>query len=324
MALAARVTKTWRMSILSELRSPTKWYAKLLTAAVAFVFFAILSTAAVSGFLVYRIVSPPRTKSDINTRDFPGHPDTVSFTVPRAGSREGWFFPGLRGAPTIVLCHGYQSSRGLLLTLASALQDHQYNVFLFDFAGHGATQGVTTLGFREAKELRAAIDTLAKRDDVDPTQFGLWGANMGAYAALSEAEGDSRVRAIVADSVYNEPSQMVNLLMRRTGLGALPFMARWAQFGFKWLNYDYRNAQPLSRRIDSLSGVPKLFLQALDEPVLAESTQDIFLLAPEPREQAVLPRGDYGSMLDDDKRFYENRIVSFFLLRLPPIRRPAR
>src|SRR5712691_11145768 len=53
-ALSARVTKTWRMSILSELRSPTKWYAKLLTAAVAFVFFAMLSTAAVSGFLVYR------------------------------------------------------------------------------------------------------------------------------------------------------------------------------------------------------------------------------------------------------------------------------
>src|SRR5713226_1308041 len=137
-ARRARATKTWRMSILSELRYPTKWYAKLLTAAVAFVFFAILSTAAVSGFLVYRIVSPPRTKSDINTRDFPGHPNAVSFTVPRAGSREGWFFPGLRGAPTIVLCHGYQSSRGVLLTLASALQDHQYNVFLFDFAGHGS------------------------------------------------------------------------------------------------------------------------------------------------------------------------------------------
>lgn len=312
------------MNIISELRYPTKWYGKLLTAAVALLFFAMLSSAAISGFLVYRIVSPPRTRSDINTRDFPGRPETVTFTVPGAGSREGWFFPGLRGAPTIVLCHGYQSNRGVLLTLASALQDHQYNVFLFDFGGHGSSQGITTLGFREAKEVRSAIDSLAKRDDVDPTQFGLWGANMGAYAAMSEAETDNKVRAIVADSVYNEPSQMVNLLMRRTGLAVLPFMARWAQFGFKWLNYDYREAQPLSRRIGGLTGVPKLFLQALDEPALGESTQDMYLLAPDPREQAALPRGDYGSMLDDDKHNYENRIVSFFLLHLSPTRQQAR
>jgi pimeloyl-ACP methyl ester carboxylesterase len=311
------------MSIVSELRYPTKWYAKLLTAAVALVFFAVLSSAAVSGFLVYRIVSPPHSKSDINTRDFPGHPDTVTFSVPGGGAREGWFFPGLRGAPTIVLCHGYQSSRGVLLTLASALQDHQYNVFLFDFGGHGSSQGITTLGFREAKEVRAAIDTLAKRDDVDPAQFGVWGANMGAYAAIAEAENDNRVRVIVADSVYNQPSQMVNLLVKRTGLGVLPFMDRWAQFGFRWLNYEYRETPPLVRQMKNLAGVPKLFLQALDEPALAESTQDMFMLVPEPREQATLPRGDYGSMLDDDKHNYESRIVTFFLVHLSPTRQPV-
>lgn len=311
------------MNIISELRYPTKWYTKLLTAAVAFVFFAMLSTAAVSGFLVYRIVSPPRAKSDINTRDFPGHPETVSFSVPGIGSREGWFFPGLRGAPTIILCHGYQSNRGVLLTLASALQDHQYNVFLFDFGGHGSSQGISSLGFREAKEVRAAVDTLAKRDDVDPSLFGLWGANMGAYAVLAEAENDKRVHAIVADSAYNEPSQMVSLLIKRTGLSVLPFMVRWAQFGFKWVNYDDRQTPPLSQNMKNLGGVPKLFLQALDEQALAETTQDMFLLAPEPREQAALARGDYGSMLDDDKRNYENRIVSFFLLRLSPTRQPV-
>ncbi len=312
------------MSIISELRYPTKWYAKLLTAAAALTFFAALSSAAISGFLLYRIVSPPRNKSDINTRDFPGHPETILFTVPGVGGREGWFFPGLRGAPAVVLCHGYQSNRGVLLTLVSALQDHQYNVFLFDFGGHGSSQGMTTLGFRETREVRAAIDALARRDDVDPAQFGLWGANMGAYAGLAEAENDKRVRAIVVESVYDQPSQMLNLLMSRTGLGAIPFMGRWAQFGFKWMNYEYRQAPPLTQHMADLAGVPKLFLQAVDEPALADSTQEMFLRAPDPREQAILPRGDYGSMLDDDKRNYENRIVSFFLLRLPPIRRPSR
>src|SRR5262249_46028388 len=149
------------MSILFELRYPTKWYTKLFTAIVALIFFAGLATLAIAGFLVYRIVKPQRTSSEINMQSFPGRPDAVVFEVRGVGKREGWFFPGLRGAPTLILCHGYESSRGELLTLVSALQDHQYNVFVFDFAAHGSNEGITTFGYRESEELRAAIDTLA-------------------------------------------------------------------------------------------------------------------------------------------------------------------
>ena len=134
----------------------------------------MLPKADIDGFLVYRIVKPHRTSSEINMDSFPGKPDAVEFTVPQLGARHGWFFPGLRGAPTIVLCHGYGSNRGELLTLVSALQDHQYNVFVFDFAAHGTIDGVTTFGFREAEEVRAAIDAVGARDDVDAGQFGLW------------------------------------------------------------------------------------------------------------------------------------------------------
>ena len=102
----------------------------------------------------------------------------ITFTVPGMGDRQGWFFPGLVGAPTIILLHGYESSRGELLTLVSALQDHQYNAFVFDFAAHGANAGLTTFGYREADEVRAAIDTLAKRNDVDPTRFGIWACHL--------------------------------------------------------------------------------------------------------------------------------------------------
>src|SRR5277367_1343842 len=150
------------MSIVDELRYPRRWYTKLLTVVLALLFFAVLATAVISGVLTYWIVKPERTSSEINMASFPGRPDEVEFDVENLGSRKGWFFPGLRGAPTIVLCHGYQSSRGELLTLVSALQDHQYNVFVFDFAAHGANGGITTFGYKEADEVRAAIDTLSK------------------------------------------------------------------------------------------------------------------------------------------------------------------
>src|SRR5260370_11000938 len=159
------------MSILFELRYPTKWYTKLFTAIVALIFFAGLATLSIAGFLVYRIVKPQRTSSEINLSSFPGRPEEVQFDVPApAGSRSGLFFPGFRGAPTIILCHGYESSKGELLTLVSALQDHQYNVFLFDFAAHGENAGISTLGYREVDEVRAAVDLLAARPDLDPTR----------------------------------------------------------------------------------------------------------------------------------------------------------
>src|ERR1700730_16343629 len=107
------------MSLLSELRYPTRWYTKLLTAILALLFFAVLATAGVAGFLVYRIVKPERTSSEINLQSFPGRPDAVQFSVLKNQPREGWFFPGLRGAPTIVLCHGYGSSHAAQLTRTS-------------------------------------------------------------------------------------------------------------------------------------------------------------------------------------------------------------
>lgn len=306
-----------RISLLFELRYPTRWYTKLGIAILALLFFGMLATAAISGLMVYRIVKPQRASTEINMTSFPGRPDAMEFTIPGKGTREGWFFPGLRGAPTILLCHGYGSSRGELLTLVSALQDHQYNVFAFDFTAHGANPGITTFGYKEVNELRAAIDALAARNDVDPVRFGLWGYNLGAYVSLREAENDHRVRALVLDSVYNEPKQMVKIGIERTGLGGFPFMAQSAEYTFGWMNHDNRDDPPLSRKLRLLVDVPILFIEASDDSELAESTREMFLIAPEPREQAIIPHGNFAGMSDDDKREYENRVVTFFLVRLP-------
>ena len=236
---------------------------------------------------------------------------------PGLGERHGWFFPGLVGAPTIILLHGYESSRGELLTLVSALQDHQYNAFVFDFAAHGSNAGITTFGYRESDEVRAAIDTLAKRTDVDPARFGVWGYNLGAYAGLREAEKDPRVRAMVLDSIYDYPKQMVKIGVEKTGVGGFPMMVKSAQTCFEWLNYAYKDDLPVSARLKAMAGVPTLYIQAADDPELASITRQIFLKAPEPKESAIIAHGNFVNLADEEKRDYENRVVSFFLARLP-------
>lgn len=305
------------MGFLSELRHPTTWYTKLAIAILALGLFALLLVAAVSGYLVYRITAPTRSTSNIDLANFPGHPEKINYSVNGEGPRDGWFFPGLKNAPTVVLCPAFESSRGELLTLATALQDQQYNVFLFDFSARGTSDGRSTLGLQEVAELRAAMNAVATRGDVDVNRFGLWGVNMGAYVALAEAASDKRVRAVAAESVYDQPKDMVALQVRRSGLASIPMVTRMSQVIFGWANSKFGNVPSLKVQVGKLSGVPQLYLQSEEEPVLAGSTAELFRLSSPPHDLVALPHGNYAGMLDDEKRTYENRIVSFFLVNLP-------
>ena len=60
-----------------------------------------------------------------------------------------------------------------------------------------------------------------------------------------------------------------------------------------------------------------MFIEAADQPELADLTRQMYTKSPEPREQAMIPHGNFAGMGDEDKRAYENRVVTFFLTRLP-------
>lgn len=294
--------------------------AKIGSFLIAVVLFAVVSVSSISGFLVYQIIHPPRTPATLDLNVMMGHPTTFSFPVANGGKREGWFFPGLRGAPTIVVCHGYKSQRADVLTLVTALQDHQFNVFLFDFSGHGSSAGTTSLGYKEAGALESAVRALAGRDDVDPKRFGLWGTDMGAYAVLEVAENDPRIGAFVVTDVYGDPQDMLRLQVRQTGLNAVPYVLGSADFIFRMINYSYRKTPSASFNIGRTHGIPKLFIASADQPKLASDTRQLFIEAPDPK-QFLHEGARYRDMNDDNRKTYENQIVSFFLQNIPPVAR---
>jgi pimeloyl-ACP methyl ester carboxylesterase len=292
--------------------------AKVVSFIVALALFAVVSISAISGYLVYQIIHPPKDTSSFDLSVMMGRPTTFSFPVENGGTRDGWFFPGLQGAPTIVVCHGYESQRTDELTLVTALQDHQYNVFVFDFSGHGTSPGTTTLGYKETDELESAIRTLATRNDVDTKHFGLWGTDMGAYAVLETAEADSRVAAFAVADAYDNPQEMLRIQVRQSGLTAIPYVLNDANFIFKMVNYSDRLRPPASAKLGRTHGIPKLFITSADQPRLATETTDLSNEAPDPK-QILHDSTRYRDMSDDDRKNYENAIVNFFLQNLPPV-----
>lgn len=289
---------------------------------LALALFILLAVATISGYLLYQIVSPPRSPANVDVSLLMGHPTTYKFEIPGQGEREGWFFPGLLHAPTIVLCHGYESQRADVLTLVTALQEHQFNVFLFDFAGHGAVPGRTALGYGETQQLLAAIHGLEQRDDIDNTRFGVWGTDLGAYAAIAAAGQEPKIESIAVDSVYDQPADFLAVQVGHTGLGGLPLVKTFCLFGFRMLNYQYRMVPPARALLSRLQSIPKLFIESTDRPDLDEETMRMFQMAPPPKTQ-ITDSLTYAEMSDEGRRAYEDHIVSFFLQNLPPAGQPA-
>src|SRR5687767_7953338 len=107
------------MGLLSEFRNPTLWYSKVAAALLAVAFFFLMAGGAIAGYVLYSIVriNPVGTNDAVNSASFPGHPENIAFEVGGGGMRQGWFFPGLKTAPAILLCPGYKVNRGELLPL---------------------------------------------------------------------------------------------------------------------------------------------------------------------------------------------------------------
>lgn len=297
--------------------------AKFITAGSAILLLLVVALLLVTGFSLYGILSTDSGGAGLDAQALLGNPDVVTISGPGISPRDAVFFPGKAGGPTIILAHGLRQRSSSLLTLVAAFQDNSYNVLVFDFTGHGGVKGRTTLGYRESRELLAAVAAVAQRPDVDPERIGVWGRDIGGYAAIVAAATDGRVRAVVVDSVYNSPEDMLQLQLRNSP-GDLPLIRTLCRWGFRLLNFSDRKTVPLSARLPGMGGTAKLFIQGRDSPDLGESTLQLFLNSAEPRQQMLINRSDFNTMNDEEKSFYQKQVVTFFLQNLPPALKPAR
>jgi uncharacterized protein len=116
-------------------------------------------------------------------------------------------------APTVVLCHGYRASRMQLRPAATVEYHLGYNVLLFDFRGHGASDSIITSGGHdEVRDLEAAITAACMQKETLPNTIILHGFSMGAAIALLTPPR-KEVVAIVADSPFARSDEVVRRLV---------------------------------------------------------------------------------------------------------------
>jgi len=158
------------------------------------VYGAVLAGAFVAFSLVsfWLAVRPPRLAIPLGPGDVGLTVETVTITADDGVKLAGWLVPR-SGAPAIVLLHGYPAEKADLLPIAAALAP-RFTVLLLDQRYFGQSGGrATTIGFRERRDLRRAIDFLAIRGF---SEVGVFGLSLGGAVALLAAAEDPRIRAV--------------------------------------------------------------------------------------------------------------------------------
>ena len=117
-------------------------------------------------------------------------------------------------APTVILCHGYRISRSHMRAIAASEHRHGYNVFFFDFRGHGDSDSVLTSGGNaEVRDLEAAIEVAIRQPETIADKIIIHGFSMGASVALLTPPHPA-VAAIVADSPYARSDDIMRRIVQ--------------------------------------------------------------------------------------------------------------
>jgi len=306
--------------IIASIRYPESAFGKTLQRIVPILLLVLILLLGFSAFAAYRIIAPERLEETIDPSSFLlRNYLTLSFSTRDSKVLEGWFIPSVRGAPLVFLCHGYKSNRAELLTLASTFQENGYNLFIFDFRGHGTCPvRVSTLGMRETQDLLSAITTFTGRPDVDPDRVGVWGVSLGAYVALSAAIESDKIKVIVADSPFQSPGDFIEIETPSIlGLDSLVF-DKLARFGFFLVNLpQVQNSDRWFSSLSGLQGRDKLFITNEEAPALETQALQVFNRCPQPKELLRLKHSKTSILYDLERKNYENTVVEFFKKRLP-------
>jgi pimeloyl-ACP methyl ester carboxylesterase len=292
-------------------RFPTGLIVRLLSIIVILAAVAGVVLSAAGGFFAYRIVSDFNDTENVNPESFLlSNYENLNFTDPTGEEHAGWLLRGLKGAPVIVLCHGYDSNRSELLSLGTVLQENHFNVYIFNFRGVKPRTLSSDFGARQVAIVQAAIDKVTKQAGINRSRLGLFGKTTGGYAALVVAEQNPIVKAIVVDNAYEKPMQMFNAQVDEL-LGSTTVFRGIMDTEFRLLNLGSKTPL-LDENFSKLDPIPKFFISGRDIPSLAAVTESFYDRAPQPKRLIVMDRSQTGSMNDTEKKEYENQILAFY------------
>ena len=260
------------------------------------------------------LIFPARRCAASTPADYGLVAEAISFQTRDGLTLRGWFVPATGLAKgTIVFSHGYAGDCSPDLVYVPLLNRAGYNVCLFDYRGHGASDGnFTSLVYFERRDLLSALDFLHQRGI---ERIGLIGFSMGGAIALATAALDPLVVGVVSDCTFGEMSRIIGNAASQRGAPA-PFatLIGWLVelMASIRLRANLFSADPI-RSIARIAPRPVLIMHGeADEAVPSSEAQRLYQMARPPKELWVVPQAGHRKIEQVAPDEYKQRLIGFF------------
>ena len=237
--------------------------------------------------------------------------EEVTFRAADGINLSGWFLEDPGSNATVVICHGSGANKSNFVEFMRVFRLQGYNSLIFDFRGHGDSEGHTcTFGLFEDADVRAAVDWLkSNRPERARHIYGL-GSSMGAACLARAAAKDERIEAVVLDSCFAS----VPLLLQQH-LGFIPLVgpamatlipaAMSLQAGGSIWQLDTREA------VTAISPRPILFIHGTGDVGIPQINMEILYgCATGPKEKWLGP-GLHSNIVTTDFPAYRRKVIGF-------------
>ena len=270
-------------------------------------------------------VHPPRFGTNDNPKRYGLDYESVSFTTSDGLTLRGWFIPAASASlepsgkgemawntcATVLVGHGYPFDKANILRHALFLHP-RFHLLVFDFRYFGESDGAyTTAGLLETRDVRAAVEYVKSRSDVNPERIGALGFSMSASAFILTRHPD--VKAIVADSPY---ATLEGVIARQffflPGFTKWPLVTMTRFYAWLFLGVQVSDAAP-SKAVRDLN-TPLLIIHGdADSQIPLEHSQNIYANAdPDTTQLWIVPGADHGFAHAREGYGYELRVRQFF------------
>jgi alpha-beta hydrolase superfamily lysophospholipase len=324
------------MSVLADLSFRENWaaYAIALTC-LSLLLFVVLLTAKYVRICLNIFIDTPMPLS-MGPLDFqPLHGEVVRFRSFDGTSLRGMHLSTPHRAAckgTVLFCHEYGSDMYSCARYARPLIDAGFDVFTFDFRGHGQSslgRRYRPLQWPSDKELEDVLGACAYLEsqlagEGKPVEIGVFGISRGAGAALLAAASDPNIKAVICDGAFSTHTTLVTLMKRWAYIFAHVKLVYennpdWVWHSLLWLMMRF--AQPklgckfpsVCKALREMKPRPILFVHGQrDSYIREEQTRLLHAEAPEPKYLWIVEGAKHNQSVIVQPRQYAQRTVAFF------------
>lgn len=265
---------------------------------------------------------------DRGPADFGLRSETVSFDSTDGIPLKAWWLPA-SGIPrgTVIVAHGIDHTRQVMLPRATFLVHGGYEVLIPDLRCHGESGGtIASPGLLEARDILGALRYIRARGNREP--IAVLGLSYGAVASLIAASESPGIAAVISDGAFptgkglsediskhflHDPKtnflvRVLFLMSSISGAARATALVYYLRSGV-YLGPDLLSVMPSASRIR----VPVLLISGQEDWIVPtdRARQILAVLPGDQKELLVIPGAHHDTTYSTAPELYGSTVLSF-------------